>query len=168
MTSNNAIPRLLDTPRTETQLYRFPPARPCAPPAEQCTDADLRRLLGESLANHSDLLALLGSPDHVRRILAFAEHTTAELIGERMESVRLARLHAELSRQMSEVLRLYRALVAENIELRRRLTLDTEFDRAARALTGQCAADLDADLAEQTLRFPMQFDDDTVVVDGVA
>lgn len=181
MTSDNAIPRLVDdvpgAPRTETQLYRFQPGRPCAPPARDCTDGDLRQLIADALGNHSDLLALLGSPDHVRRILALANRLdlqlaarSAELVGERLEVLRLAGLHRESSRLLVEVQTLHRVISAENIELRRRASLDSAFDRAAKAVTGRSAAELAVELEDQTLRYPALTDtddrfDDTEVAD---
>lgn len=148
MTSFSSIPILIpDAPgvsRVETQAYRFPPARPCAPSAEQCADGDLRRIVTDALANLSDLFALAGSPEHLRRVLELAQRSHAELVAERTEVNRLARLHADLSRQLAEVLALHRALIAENGELRRRL---------------------EPDLAAQTLRFGAMANDDTHVVD---
>lgn len=150
MTTDPAIPA--PAPRTETKLYRFPPARPCALPADQCSDADLRRIISDALGNRSDLLALLGSPEHLLRVLDLAQRIdaqlaarTAELVGERLEVVRLAKLHRDLSRQLVEVQALHRGLVAECSQLRRRLE------------------QVDGDLAEQTLRFGA-VDDDTLVV----
>lgn len=181
MTSDNAIPRLVDdvpgAPRTETQLYRFQPGRPCAPPARECTDADLRQLIADALGNHSDLFALLGSPDHVRRILTFAKRIdlqltsgTAELVGERLEVRRLADLLIESSRLLVEVQTLHRVISAENLKLRRGASLDAAFDRAAKAVTGQSATELAAELEDQTLRYPALTDtddrfDDTEIAD---
>lgn len=149
MSSDNAIP--VTASRDVTRLYfdggsafGIPHAAPSTSVAPGRT-WDHAQLLSAAKAGaaggqvHPDILAAL---------CARYVDLTAELVDEREESVRLARLHAQLSRQMSDVLRLYRALVAENIGLRRRL-----------------AEDLDAD---QTLRIPMQFDDDAVAVDGAA
>ena len=169
MTSDNAIPRLTDgAPRTETVAYRFPPVRPCAPPADECSDEDLFTIVADALRNGHDLYALLGSRDHVRAILDLVQrldlaHRDAleELAAERRVRGELIDQHAQLSR--------------ENVKLRHQLAGTTPvavqiaFDRAARAVTGQSAADLTAHLNDQLRRYPDQaFDDSDVATEVVA
>lgn len=66
-------------PRTITQGYRFPPARPDVPRAELCTREQLLDLAAGA-ANHDDQLwSLLGSSTHVRAICRLlVEHIEPE------------------------------------------------------------------------------------------
>lgn len=66
-------PEVPGAPRVETQQYRFPPARPHAPAAADCTEDDLLELAADALRNDADLWALLGSREHVRRICELVE-----------------------------------------------------------------------------------------------
>lgn len=91
---------------------------------------------------------------------------------------RLADLHIEASGRLAAVQAQHRILSAENLELRRRLALDLAFDRAAKAVTGQGAAQPGAEIEDQTRRYATAaapddlFDDsgdpaasDTLVID---
>lgn len=72
MTSTGSTPdsyaEIAGADRPVTQGYRFPPALPCGPSAEDCTDEDLCKIATDALTNRSDLWALLGSSGHVLRI----------------------------------------------------------------------------------------------------
>jgi hypothetical protein len=63
-------PDVPGAPRVETLQRRFPPARPFAPSAADCTEEDLLELAAGAARDGNELYALLASRDHVRRICA--------------------------------------------------------------------------------------------------
>lgn len=168
----NAIPHLQPhvpgSPRTETSAYRFPPARPCAPSAADCTDEDLYAIVGDALRNGHDLYALLGSSEHVRAILELVQrldlaHRDAVERAESAERAlavagyQFAAYRGIAEAQLAAARERIRWLVAEhakvsgeNVGLRHKIAGTTP------------AAELDA---AETLRFTAAEDEDTVVVD---
>lgn len=164
-----AIPTVVPgSPRTETSVYRFPPARPCAPPAADCTDEDLFAIVGDALRNGHDLYALLGSRDHVRAILELVQrldiaHRDAVERAEDAEralvitGTQFAAYRGIVEAQLAAARERIRWLVGEhakvsgeNVGLRHRLAGTTP------------GAEQDA---AETLRFSAAEDEDTVVVD---
>lgn len=83
------------------------------------------------------------------------------------ERNRVAALHAEVSARAAQLTHSLAQVSLENLHLRHQLagttpvSVEIALDRAARAVTGMGAAEL----AEQTLRFPVQMDEEAVVVD---
>lgn len=111
-----------------TSVYRFPPATPLAPAAEQCTDEDLLRLAVESAYNHDDLLALISSPAHVRVLCLYIERLEAErrLAQDQMEVLR--GIGMGLRERLAWVTSQHQIVSGENLGLRR--AAENRFDRS--------------------------------------
>lgn len=197
------LPRLYGplsgAPRAETAVYsegfRGRNARPAPPPADDFGDEPAT---GPSTAAGSGPVAanplahqLAVAQDIAAALRRAARRTTAELQAELAQARRVllaeseARAAAEFARDMEAELRA--VAESERDQLRTEIdrmradiattTVDAvriALDRAARAITGRSTAELDADLEDQTGRYPHSpdalFDDsdadcDTVVVD---
>ncbi len=101
-----------DAPMVETQAYRFPAAGPDAPEADRCSDDQLLQLAVDAVESRGDLLALISSPQHVRRL--------CELLC-RIEPV------ARRTREIDQELRVCRLALDEERNAHQVTILDREF-----------------------------------------
>ena len=68
-----------------TRKYHFPPAGLTAPPAEECSHEQLLDLALCACRSPSDLGALQGSPEHLRRICELLGELHTHVVGQELE-----------------------------------------------------------------------------------
>ena len=68
-----------------TRQYHFPPAGLTAPPAEECSHEQLLELGLRACRSPSDLGALQGSPEHLRRICELLGALHTHVVGQELE-----------------------------------------------------------------------------------